>query len=158
MRQICLHKDHELVKSVLWLWSLRALSTSCLPPAKHYAHATSLPAYQPTNLLYPVTKAHCQPTNLPFPVTKSHYQLAVSSRQSALPTCCIPSSMHTANLAVSTCYAYVTFLLPLRSLQVMEHLDTWALGELFLKEGISCHIVSIFEGSNRIRYAILYYY
>jgi len=31
----------------------------------------------------------------------------------------------------------------------MEHLDTGALGDVLLKEGISGHVVSTFEGNDR---------
>ena len=129
------------------------LSTTCETLRARY-QPTSLPAYQ----LAVSSHQSALPT----------YQLAISSYQVPLPTCCIQPPKRTANLLYPIINAHcqpccfnvlrLRNLLPLRSLQVMEHLDTWALGELFLKEGISCHIVSIFEGSNRIRYAILYYY
>ena len=90
------------------------------------------------------------------------------ARTTNLPTCCIQSPKCTANLLYPIVNAHCqpccfnllrlrNFLLPLHSLRVMEHLDTWVLGELLLKKGISCHIVSTFEGINRIRYTIMSY-
>jgi len=74
------------------------------------------------------------------------------ARTTNLPTCCIQSPKRTANFLYPIVNAHCqpccfnllrlhNFLLPLHSLRVMEHLDTWVLGELLLKEGISCHIV-----------------
>ena len=81
------------------------------------------------------------------------------ARTTNLPTCCIQSPKRTANLLYpivnthcqSCCFNLLrlrNYLLPLRSLWVMEHLDTWALGELLLKEGISCRPLKVIIGSD----------